>query len=377
MSKVDYDYAGSIQRLNDCTAHKQSKEHILAWDEHTKAIGNKKTSRTNYLVSGYLLAKHFPKKDISKLTEDELKSFKNNLSDLGKADATINSRMQGINEFYKYLKKPDVMKWFKSKRQTGQRLDPKEILSIKDVKMLVVAGINDRDKAIAHTLFESGCRASEFLGWKLSDLQVSDKSITIRVNGKTGKRNVYLIDSAPALLRWIDNHPYKNQDGAMVWVGLRIKKYQPLSINGLQKILRDLKTISGVSKPVFPHAFRHARATAMAKKGMSESLMRLMFGWSRTSDQPSNYVSLSSSAVQDKLLEQAGVKQPEIIENGFKPKDCPKCGKVNPADQLHCMNCMFTLDTQELVKQDQMLKVLQEQVLTMAKQMEEISKRKD
>lgn len=375
MSKVDYDYEGSVQRLNDCVTLQKNKDKILEWLEHCKALGHKKTSRTNYLISLYILARHYSNKDISDLSEQELKSYKNHLSDEGKAGATIDSRMQGITEFYKYLKKPEIMSWFKTKRRIGQRLDAKQILNLDDIQRLVIAGGNDRDKAIVHCLYESGCRASEFLGWKLSDVQVSDKTITIRVNGKTGERDVYLIDSARTLLRWIDNHPYKNQKDASIWISLSVKTYSPIHINGLQKIVRDLKTVSGIEKPIFPHAFRHARATMQAKKGMSESLMRLMFGWSRTSDQPSNYVNLVQSDVQDALLKQSGIKKQERPENTFKQKDCPKCNTTNTADQKYCENCFFVLDVKEEVKRSQMLEVLQQQVLVMAKQIEELNKK--
>jgi len=59
---------------------------------------------------------------------------------------------------------------------------------------------NARDKALVSGLYESGVRISEWLGVKIKDIIFDDYGAKIKVTGKTGTRQIRLIDSVPYLI---------------------------------------------------------------------------------------------------------------------------------------------------------------------------------
>jgi len=53
------------------------------------------------------------------------------------------------------------------------------------------------------------------------------------------------------------------------------------------------KYVTKLNNKIFPHTFRHTRATILADRGASDSQLRRWFGWSVTSRMPTQYVNQS------------------------------------------------------------------------------------
>lgn len=63
------------------------------------------------------------------------------------------------------------------------------------------------------------------------------------------------------------------------------------------------------------------------------------------------YIHLSGQDIDDKLLEINGIKKVEPKDNGaLRPKDCPRCGKVNPATFKVCQKCWMPLDLKTVME---------------------------
>jgi site-specific recombinase XerD len=67
-----------------------------------------------------------------------------------------------------------------------------------------------------------------------------------------------------------------------------------------------LAKMAKIGKNVYPHLFRHSRATHLADK-LTEAQMKIYFGWSGRSDVPSVYVHLSGRDVEEAILKLHGV----------------------------------------------------------------------
>lgn len=131
---------------------------------------------------------------------------------------------------------------------------------------------NNRERALIEILLATGVRCEELSDLKISDINMSDKSVIVR-HGKGNKRRVtYLTDLA---LTYIKKYLMDrgNPDPDEYLFTTRRGK---VSRNGVRYILGELQERSGVDN-VHPHRFRRTFATSLVNRGMSvQEVQRLM-----------------------------------------------------------------------------------------------------
>lgn len=254
-----------------------------------------------------------------------------------------------LKTFWKWMKgskeHPKEVSWIKNK-QPDNGLKPSDMLKKEDIEKMIKASTRLADKAKLMTLFESGCRVSEFLSLKLKNTETDKYGMKLSVDGKTGIRPVRLVWSVPYLCSYIDNHPRKEEKEAPLWItDATNKKYKQLGYAGLRKRLQDIAKEAGIKKPVNPHNFRHSRATFLASR-VKESTLRKIMGWSKGSDMPSVYVHLSMRDVDSEVLKASGVEvsEKDEEEKELLPKKCPRCQKKNNNQASFCIRCGLPLD---------------------------------
>jgi integrase len=246
-----------------------------------------------------------------------------------------------LKQFYKWLKGndeeyPPEVKWIKINFKEKRKL-PEEILTEEEIIRLAEACTHPRDKAFILTLYESGCRIGELLSLKLKHLQFDEYGGILIVNGKTGYRRVRILKYLKELTEWLDIHPLKKNPEAFLWIRLENpKNNQPLSYTTVNMLLKKVARRVGISKSVNPHAFRHARATHLAKI-LTEQQLKVYFGWSGSSRMASTYVHLSGKDVDEALLRAYGIKVEENMNRESNSiKICPKCHVVNNVFSTFC-----------------------------------------
>ena len=135
---------------------------------------------------------------------------------------------------------------------------------------------------------------------------------------------------------------------AHVWAktnGEMIKYNQALSL------LKYAAQKAGIKKRIYPHLFRHSRATFLARH-MTESQMKTYLGWVQGSDMAGVYVHMSGRDVDDTLLKIAGIekRKPEKTDTKLEPMLCDRCKMSNPYTYKFCLRCGFILDDKERFK---------------------------
>ncbi len=150
----------------------------------------------------------------------------------------------------------------------------------------------ERDKLIVRLLADSGIRASELLGLRTNDLIERDRQFFIKVHGKGGKERLVPVPRLGVRLgRFI-----RGQEGR-IFLTLRKRpsgEQEPLTLSGLQKMIRSLGREAGIEKRVHPHGFRHAYATHALSRGMNLIQLADILGHSGLVMLQRNYVHLSS-----------------------------------------------------------------------------------
>jgi integrase/recombinase XerD len=136
-----------------------------------------------------------------------------------------------------------------------------------------------RDRAALETLYATGCRASEVVGLRPSDLDLS--AGLARCVGKGDKERIvplgasacralaaYLSDDRPAL---VARHP----ETAVVFVS---RSGRPLSRSGLWRIVKAHAAAAGLRANVSPHTLRHSFATHLLAGGADLRVVQEMLG---------------------------------------------------------------------------------------------------
>jgi hypothetical protein len=222
-----------------------------------------------------------------------------------------------------------------------------------NIKDLLAVCETQRDRALVMLFWDSGARVSEILDSNIGDVRFDQYGAVVSVSGKTGRRNIRLVNAVPDLQQWINIHPMKNDPAAPLFV-TSVKRGHPtvsrLTVRRVQNIFSRLGDLAGCSKDCNPHAFRHGRLTTRGKQ-LTESELREYAGWSKGSSMAAVYVHLSSRDIDDKILATEGIKQtPEDLQNGnaMKMIECPRCKRKNPPDAMYCFVCSMALNDEAL-----------------------------
>jgi integrase len=209
-------------------------------------------------------------------------------------------------------------------------------LTKEEIRSLIQATSNPRDKAFISVLYESGCRIGEILNIKIKNISFDEYGAQVVVpEGKTGPRRIRLIASIPHIETWLGYHPKKNDPEALLWVTYaNNKKGTEISYQAIRKMLRKTAESAGIKKKVNPHNFRHSRATHLASE-LTSPLQCEYFGWIQGSKAPATYIHLSGKDLDRALLKMYGKLPPEQ-DDVIK---CPRCSEINQEVSRFCKNC--------------------------------------
>lgn len=346
-----------------------------------------KSTRTMYKQAYCLLKllEAFPKNlSFDKATKQQIEGVVSKVNALDLADATkCNIRITlkqlyketlGEGEYY-----PRQVAWIKTTLDRKAKQPPVDILSKEEVQQMLKFATNPRDKALIALLYDSGIRAGELLNMKKKDINLRSDPAHIVVDGKTGMRQVPIVFSVPYLSTYLNGVENTIANDESIWRN-RARSHIRGSLDeaGLSKMLKEVAQAAGITKRVYPHLFRHSRATFYANK-LTEQQLKAYFGWTKDSSMASTYVHMSGRDIDGAILSANGVvKSKKAEEVVSEIRTCPKCNTENEVTSVYCKTCGSALDMQvamndqennELVRQ--LVKTLKEQKILVSPKMRE------
>ncbi len=197
----------------------------------------------------------------------------------------------------------DLAALVRTRNVHGYKL-PEELLSQDDILALLAEGRSARDRAFLYCLYESGCRIGELLSLQRKHVSFDAQGIVLIVDGKTGMRRVRLLESAPALDEWISCRSLKSGDAIF-----------PNTYRAYRKRLQVLAARAGIDKRIYPHLFRHSRATFLAGF-LTEAQLCAYLGWTIGSAMPRIYVHLAGHDLDAALATVPQLQQ--MVQRGVK-----------------------------------------------------------
>lgn len=348
---------------------------------HSQLQGLKPTSIGTRTWKVFAFMKFINLKDAKTATQEDVESFyltrKEKVSPF-----TLQVDLVEVRQFLRWLlgsEKEEALfrnvKFKKPKRQLPEHA----VITEEDVRKLVDVAESQRDRAIIMFLWDSGARLSEMLGIDVGQVQFDRYGATVVLDGKTGMRNLRLIDSVPDLQKWIEMHPSRENPKAPLFCSLRgpaISRLKPRSVQGR---LITLAKRARVAKRIHPHGFRHGKLTALTREGFTEADLKLIAGWAPGSNMAETYVHLSLRDVEQKILRMKGLVTDEDKhpENLLKPKKCYRCGRDNSHDAAYCSACSLILDSKVAIEvmQAEEQAVKEPEYKTVIQEIEELKRR--
>jgi integrase len=132
----------------------------------------------------------------------------------------------------------------------------------------------------------------------------------VKVSGE--EHSGFVIEGAPVLSAWIKAHPSRRPDAPLfpAWNG------NFLTRNGASRVVKEAAQRAGVTKRVYPHLFRHSRATHLLRLGMREGQVKKLLGWKPGSMMLARYSHLVDTDAYRDLLERQGYEVPKALDLG-------------------------------------------------------------
>lgn len=367
MSKIKYfDYLQCLYKEK-----KISQASKIVLDDYFLDINlaNLKQKTIDYNLKIMIFVTLNVENDLDKLTQRDIKLFQQKLQESNLGEATQKVYIVSFKRFLRWYSKSHyknrrqytlLLESFVKRKFNIQEKTPADLLTEHEIIDIIEKGCKTaRDKAIIAVLAESGCRVGEIVQCKVKDLTVNDKSCNLTFpKGKTGTRTVTLVFATSYLVQYLTNHHEVNTSNfkeSPLFITERklgsAHQFKSLELDTIRDILKRAAKRVGIKKRVYPHLFRHTRATQLSKK-LKEAQMREYLGWSRNSDMPSYYSHLSSQDMQDAIHEMHGIIEKKD-ETGMKVEFCKKCKKPVPVGAKICYNCFtpLTLSQSEEFKQ--------------------------
>ena len=166
------------------------------------------------------------------------------------------------------------------------------ILSREEVKALLEAPRNLRDRTMLTTMYAAGPRVSEVAKLQVGDIDSARHVIWIR-DGKGRKdRQTLLSPKLLDLLRsyWRWKHPGQ-------WLFPGSPPDQSISVKAIYRACRRAARKAGLTKSVHPHSLRHAFATHLLEAGYDIRTIQVLLGHARL-ETTARYLHVADLAVR-------------------------------------------------------------------------------
>ncbi len=349
---VDAESERQIAHVEKRIKSATSAENFEVAERYLRFMRAKGSSPRTISKNMYCLASfidNLPKKaSIAKTTKDEIEEAVGRIEGSDYSPSTKQNIKVVIKSLYKHLAGEDYyypkqVAWIKTSINRYKKKLP-DILSEDEILRMLSATKNPRDAAIIALLFDTGMRVGELIGLKAKDIGLEGGLAHVTVDGKTGMRRIPITFSAKYLARYLETVDVKPNDQVWRPAGTWSNKDLFLDTDVVRRIVQRAGKRAGIQKRIYPHLFRHSRASNYANK-LTEQQLKAFFGWTGSSQMAATYVHLSGRDIDDAILRANGMKPAEKpAESRLTERRCSRCGQENLVSAMYCTRCGAAID---------------------------------
>ncbi|MFM8658480.1 MAG: tyrosine-type recombinase/integrase, partial [Candidatus Nitrosotenuis sp.] len=272
------------------------------------------------------------------------------------------------------LPDPESIRWIKLKK-VRNNIAREDLLTEQDRTRLIHACKNQRDRAFIDVHLEAGTRPAEILSLSIKHVLVDDLGAIIKVDGKTGQRQIRIVRSVKHLTDWLNVHPFKDNPEAPLFLSIRGKTPEKLSYISARGIIRSIATKANLQKRVYLKLFRHSEITrAITDLNFNEEMLKKRHGWTPDSKMASVYVHAVNEDANKAYLRGMGI-EPKVEQKDQMFKMCSSCNHRNNSDVDFCEFCSKPLELKRALEADrernEKMKFLEDKFAELTKSMKE------
>ena len=186
--------------------------------------------------------------------------------------------LSSLNSFFDYLVSEGERKDNPSSAVDSPKLGKylPVVLSVEEVRAILKAAPNERDRAILEVLYGCGLRVSEVCSLKISEVYLKD--MFVKVMGKGSKERLVPVapSTASAIMDYLSVRP--ESDAGCEDVLFLNRFGRALSRVAVFKMVKSVALVAGVDKNLSPHTFRHSFATHLVENGADLRVVQEMLG---------------------------------------------------------------------------------------------------
>ena len=317
-SEIEVNYYNVVDSPIDRILEKISKmelpgrEHFESYMRHKWRMNHKPSTLLNsfHAVSSFLtFYSCLGKSQLQDIVHDDIEAFIEHEQDRGLKVTTVRTRLNSLWAFLRFLIEKDIIDERILKRKIKLKVPdflPRAIAP-GDVRKLLGAIKETRDRALMLVLLRTGMRIGEVLRLKVRDLDIRERKIHIYEGEKNCLgRVVYLSDDAlMALKLWLKK---RNPQTEYLFPGLQHKH---LGYTQSRNIFVKYIGAAGLqNKGYMIHSLRHTFASELLNAGMRLECLQLLLGH-RDIEMTRRYARLT-----DKSREEEYFRAMTIIEQG-------------------------------------------------------------
>jgi site-specific recombinase XerD len=223
------------------------------------------------------------------------------------APATVHRKAISLNGFLTFLNRTGRIK--KTPFVDGQELQeylpviPKKkvkTLSKNQVKNLVFVADNLQHECMIRTFYDTGCRVSELVAAKWTDIEndFQRNVLLVRGKGKGGLTKERTVRISPKTMELLDQLK-SSRDYATEFIFESERTKKPFTTRRLNQIIKEIATASGI-EDISSHVFRKSIATNLIENGMPIEYVSEYLGHEYIETTKRNYIDTTKS-LHDKV----------------------------------------------------------------------------
>jgi integrase len=243
---------------------------------------------------------------------------------------------------------PLAVRWLTThvKQSEKHHLNRNDLLTPAEITRVINVTRLPRDQALVSCLWETGGRISEIGNLQRKHVSTATHGFYLDLTGKTGRRTVLIVSTAPHLAQWLAQHPFTNDPESPLWVHYQYHDTPDfLRYDTIRNLLTRLFDRAGITKPIYPHLFRHSRATYMIATGrMTEAQAKKYFGWTPDTNMLATYTHLIDDDANNAILREHHLVPAQASDETVTPTPCPTCRAQNLPRAPYCTTCTAPLD---------------------------------
>lgn len=240
-----------------------------------------------------------------------------------------------------------------------RNVDPNDLLTDEEIRDLLDATTNPRDKALLALLADTGLRIGAICSLRIRDIDLSDDVATVSINengnvkGASGK--IPLTWSEGYVGSWLNTHPRRDDpDAALIHKVEHVSENEDGALT-YQYAARRIKFIAEEAdvdrSRVNTHNFRKTAISRWIREGLSEQAIKHRACWDVDTDMIETYSGVRDEELNDQILNHYGIETDEN-EQTVVLDQCPRCQTTLAPDDDFCSGCGAALSDLAAYKKD-------------------------